>query len=53
MNLNSDKGKPAEIANILDYTKPDVVVMSETKLGKSCYWYIWVFAQELYSISKG
>ena len=37
MNVNSAKGKPAEIANILDYTKPDVVVMSETKLDKSCY----------------
>ena len=37
MNVNSAKGKPAEIANILDYTKPDVVVMSKTKLDKSCY----------------
>ena len=37
MNVNSAKGKPAEIVNILDYTKPDVIVMSETKLDKSCY----------------
>ena len=35
LNANSAKGKPAEIATICDYIKPDVIVMTETKLDKS------------------
>jgi hypothetical protein len=35
LNANSAKGKPAEIANICDYTTPDIIVMSDTKLDKS------------------
>jgi hypothetical protein len=37
LNANSAKGKPAEIANICDYTTPDIIIMSETKLDKSAY----------------
>ena len=37
INANSAKGKPAEIAEIIDYTKPTVTCMTETKLDKSVY----------------
>ena len=35
LNANSAKGKPAEIAAITELIKPDIIVMSETKLDKS------------------
>jgi hypothetical protein len=31
VNANSAKGKLAEIANICDYTTPDIIVMSENQ----------------------
>ena len=36
-NSNSIGGKTAELANLLDYTKPHVYVAVETKLEKSVY----------------
>ena len=35
INANSVKGKAAELAHICDYMRPDILVMSETKLDKS------------------
>ena len=35
INANSLKGKAAELMHICDYTRPDILVMSETKLDKS------------------
>ena len=35
INANSVKGKAAEVAHICDYTRPDILFMSETKLDKS------------------
>ena len=37
INANSAKGKPAELAEIIDYTKPTVTCISETKLDKSVF----------------
>ena len=34
LNANSIAGKAAEFANLVDYTKLDVIVMTETKLGE-------------------
>ena len=34
-NANSAKGKPAEIGNICDYIRPDIMVITETKFDKS------------------
>ena len=36
-NANSVKGKAAEIGNICDYIRPDILVISETKIDKSVY----------------
>jgi len=33
LNANSIVGKAAEFANLVDYVKPDVIIMTETKLG--------------------
>ena len=35
INTNSVKGKAAELAHICDYKRPNILVMSETKLDKS------------------
>ena len=35
LNANSIKGKAAELEYICEYTRPDVIVMSETKIDKS------------------
>ena len=35
LNANSAKGKAAEISSICEYVKPDIIIMSETKLDKS------------------
>jgi len=37
LNANSIAGKPAEFACLVDYTKPDVIIMTETKLGESAH----------------
>ena len=37
LNANSVKGKSAELEHILDYVKPDIVIISETKIDKSIY----------------
>jgi len=36
-NVNSIAGKPAEYANIVEYSKPDVIPMQETKLGQGTH----------------
>ena len=35
LNANSARGKPAEIAAITEFIKPDIIVMTETKLDKT------------------
>ena len=37
LNANSVRGKTAELEHICDYTCPDIVIISETKLDKTVY----------------
>jgi len=37
LNANSIAGKSAEFANIVEYTKPDVILLQETKLGSETH----------------
>ena len=37
LNANSIAGKAAEFACLVDYTKPDVIIMTETKFGESAH----------------
>ena len=37
VNANSVKGKSAKLEHMLDYVKPDIVTISETKIDKTIY----------------